>query len=100
MNYVKAKYLFPLIVILVFIFYLKTLAPSVVEMDCGELAAVQSTLGIAHPTGYPLFTLLGYLWSKIPLSFSVIFQLNLLAAIYSIVAVIFFLKTAWLLLNN
>ena len=44
-----------------------TLAPSVVHIDSGELAAVQSTLGIAHPTGYPLFTILGYLFLRIPL---------------------------------
>jgi hypothetical protein len=42
-----------------FLVYLKTLAPSVTFIDSGELAAVACTLGIAHPTGYPLFTLLG-----------------------------------------
>jgi hypothetical protein len=64
------------------VFYLTTLAPSVVQIDSGELATVQITLGIAHPTGYPLFTLLGYLFSKIPLFSSKIFQMNLLALLY------------------
>lgn len=99
-NIFKTKYLFSLTGIVIFIFYLQTIAPSVVETDCGELATVQATLGIAHPTGYPLFTLLGYVWLKIPFLFSVIFKLNLLATIYTILASIIFLKTGWLLLNN
>jgi hypothetical protein len=52
--------------LILFIIYLITLAPSVVQIDAGELAAVQATLGIAHPTGYPLFTIIGFLFSKLP----------------------------------
>jgi hypothetical protein len=65
-----------------FIVYLITLAPSVIQIDSGELAAVQVTSGIAHPTGYPLFTLLGYLFSLVPFPFSQIYKLNLLAALW------------------
>lgn len=68
--------------IITFIIFLLTLAPSVIQIDSGELAAVQSTLGIAHPTGYPLFTLLGYLFSLIPLPFTQMYQLNLLASLW------------------
>jgi hypothetical protein len=53
MGFLK-KYYYILTGAFVFIVYLTTLAPSVVKIDSGELAAVQSTLGIAHPTGYPL----------------------------------------------
>ena len=74
-----------------FIIYLITLAPSVVQIDAGELAAVQATLGIAHPTGYPLFTLIGYLFSKLPLPFSTILQLNILASIWCASAVVIFI---------
>ena len=56
--------------------YLFTIAPGVVQIDSGELATVQATLGIAHPTGYPLFTLIGYLFLKLPLPFTKIFQAN------------------------
>jgi hypothetical protein len=45
------KYFYVLTGFIVFIIYLFTLAPSVVQIDSGELAAVQGTLGIAHPTG-------------------------------------------------
>ena len=77
-----------------------TIAPSVVQIDSGELAAVQATLGIAHPTGYPLYTIIGYLFSLIPLPFTKIFQLNLLAAIYCSAGVGIFSLTAKLVLDN
>lgn len=85
---------------MVFIVYLITLAPSVVQIDSGELAAVQATLGIAHPTGYPLFTLLGYLFLKIPSPLSKILMANLLAALWCSIAVYIFMITAELVLSN
>ena len=94
------KYYYLLTSIFVFIVYLFTLAPSVVQIDSGELAAVQATLGIAHPTGYPLFTMLGYIFSLIPLPFSKIFQLNILAAIYCSAAVGVFTYTIKYSLDN
>ena len=83
-----------------FIVYLTTLAPSVVEIDSGELAAVQATLGIAHPTGYPLFTMIGYLFSLIPLNFSKIYQLNILAAFWCSLGAGIFAYTVKLVLDN
>lgn len=57
--------------------YLLTMSPSVGHTDAGELSAVAYTFGVAHPTGYPLFTLLGYLFSHLPFG-SVAFRLNLM----------------------
>ena len=94
------KYYAILTGIIVFIVYLTTLAPSVVEIDAGELATVQVMLGIAHPTGYPLFTLLGHLFSLIPFHFSKIYQLNLLASIWCSLAVIVFVYTCKFILDN
>lgn len=99
MNFVK-KYFYIAAAFFVFIIYMFTLAPSVVQIDSGELAAVQATLGIAHPTGYPLFTIIGYLFSLIPLPFSKIFQLNILAAIYCGAAVGVFTYTIKYCLDN
>ncbi len=99
MNFFR-KFYFIITGLLVLISYLFTIAPSVLQTDTGELAAVQVTLGIAHPTGYPLYTLIGYLFSLIPLPFSKIFQLNLLAAIYCSISVSIFTYTAIIILNN
>ena len=94
------KYFYLVVSLFVFIIYLLTLAPSVVQIDSGELAAVQATLGIAHPTGYPLFTMIGYLFSLIPLPITKIFQLNILAAIYCAAAVGVFSYTIKFCLDN
>jgi hypothetical protein len=40
--------------------YLLTLAPTVTTGDSGELVAAAATLSLAHPTGYPLYLLLGH----------------------------------------
>ncbi len=98
MDFIK-KYLAGITAIAVFIVYVFTLAPSVIQIDAGELAAVQFTLGVAHPTGYPLFTLLGYLLLKIPLPFSTIYQANLIASVWCALAVFLFIKSSLLLMN-
>ncbi len=46
--------------------YWITSYPTVAYIDSGELAVVNWTLGIAHPTGYPLYTLIGHLFSFLP----------------------------------
>lgn len=60
--------------------YLVTQAPGLYYTDTGELAAAAHTWGVAHPTGYPLFTLIAHVWSMLPWP-SVIKGLNILAAV-------------------
>jgi len=84
----------------VFLLYLLTLAPTVLQIDSGELAAVQAKWGVAHPSGYPLFALLGFLFIKIALPFSAIFKANLLSAVWCSLAVVFFVKSAVLMLER
>jgi len=80
--------------------YFLTIAPTVIQIDSGELAAVQITFGIAHPTGYPLFTLLGYLFSLLPIFESKIFQMNILAMIWVSIGVGIFTYSVKTLLEN
>jgi len=72
--------------------YFLTANPSVTFTDAGELAAVASTLGIAHPTGYPLFTLLGHLWTKFPFPLSPVRKMNLFAALCTALSVFLFYR--------
>ena len=65
-----------------FAVYATTVAPGIGFIDSGELSTVACTLGIAHPTGYPLFTLLGWAFSRLPLAHTEIARLNLMAALF------------------
>ncbi len=77
--------------VIIFSVYLKTLAPTVGFIDSGELSTVALTLGIAHPTGYPLFTLLCKVFTMLPISGDEIVRLNIFSALLtSTAAVIFF----------
>jgi len=67
-----------------FALYLRTLAPTVLPADSGEFQLVSYVLGIAHPPGYPLYTLLGKLFTLIPIG-DVAYRVNLLSAVVSAV---------------
>lgn len=54
--------------------------------DSGEFQWAMASLNVAHATGYPFYTLLGYLWHLVPLSHNVAWQLNLLAALFGALA--------------
>lgn len=66
--------------------YLSTLAPGMLRGDSGEFQWAMASLNVAHATGYPLFTLLGYGWQLIPLSSNLAWQLNLLAPFFGALA--------------
>ncbi len=94
------KYYAALTALVVFIIYMFTIAPTIIQIDAGELTAVQALLGIAHPTGYPLFTMTGFLFSKIPLPFSAALQLNILAALWCSLGAGLFAFTSKFILDN
>ena len=62
--------------------YLKTLALTVTGEDSGELIAAAATLGIPHPTGYPLWCLLGFAFTKIIPFGSVALRVNCMSAFF------------------
>ena len=61
--------------------YVRTLMPGTVGGDAGELQYAPSLLALVHPTGQPLYVLLGKLWTTIFPFGSVAYRMNLLAAI-------------------
>lgn len=78
-----------LIFILSLSLYVFTLAPFVAPQgDSGELVTVAYTLGIAHPPGYPLFTLLAHLFTYLPIN-SVAWRVNLFSAVCSAATLVF-----------
>ncbi len=74
--------------------YAATAAPSVATLfdDSLEFQVVLPTLGIAHPSGYPLYTLLGRLWTLLLPLRDPAGRANLLSAVAAAAAVgVFFL---------
>jgi len=63
--------------------YVYTICPTVPAGDGGELICAAHDLGIAHPTGYPLFCLLGRIFSLLLPLFSVALRLNLMSAVFA-----------------
>ena len=54
-----------LITLIWLIIYLFTVSPTVNFIDSGELITAVHEPGVAHPPGYPLYTLLGYVVSNV-----------------------------------
>ena len=80
----------------VFGIYLITLAPSMSFIDAGELSAVAHTFGIAHPTGYPLFTIVAGLWAFLPVG-DAIYRMNVLSAVLCAAAAGVMFHVIWFL---
>lgn len=74
--------LFPLVVVTLAL-YVRTLAPSVATVfdDSLEFQVVGPSLGIAHPTGYPLYTLLAWLFSRVIPWGDAAYRVNFLSAV-------------------
>jgi hypothetical protein len=65
--------------------YSLTICPTVEFIDSGELALTCKNLGIAHPTGYPLYAILGRL-ATILLWGDLIQRVNILSLIFTMLA--------------
>jgi hypothetical protein len=69
-----------------FFIYFSTLAPSITwrhdGADGGDLIAAAYTLGIPHPTGYPLYVLLAKLFTFLPWG-DIAYRVNLMSAFFA-----------------
>ena len=63
-----------------------TLSPTIDPGDSGQLVVAASELGIAHPPGYPLWCLVGYVFSRVLPFGELALRLNLLSALLGSVA--------------
>lgn len=80
-----------------FLIYFLTVCRTVPGGDSGELITVSYRLGVAHPPGYPLFSMLGHLFSYIPFG-SVAARVNFMSAVFQIGAgfMLFLLFRRWM----
>lgn len=81
------RHLVPLLLLLFcFLLYLRTLAPDILAADSGEFQLVAANLGVAHPPGFPLYTMLAHLMTRLPLGPTAAFRVNLFSAVTSTLA--------------
>jgi hypothetical protein len=71
--------------------YALTLAPGITwannGADSGDLVAAAAVLGVGHPSGYPTYLLLGYLFQLLPLG-ELAFRVNLLSLVAALLSVV------------
>jgi len=80
----KPPYLFAALTFLViFVIYVLTLSPTTAFWDTSEYIAAAKVLGIPHPPGNPLFTVLAHVWGMLPLAANYAKRINLFAAFTS-----------------
>ena len=87
-------------ILLCFALYLITLAPDLLAADNGEYQLIAATLGVAHPPGFPLYTLLGHLFTLLPFGATPAYRLNLLSAFTSTATLLIVLATVWRLTKS
>ncbi|MFN2292093.1 MAG: DUF2723 domain-containing protein [Anaerolineae bacterium] len=77
--------------------YVITLAPGLsfehFGTDGGDLIAAAYNLGVPHPTGYPTYSLLAWLFSRLPLG-TIAYRVNLLSAVCAAGAVVLLFRVA------
>lgn len=66
---------------LAFSLYCATLAPTITGEDAGELVTAAYTLGIPHPSGYPLWCLMAHMFTWLPWG-EVAWRVALLSAVF------------------
>ena len=72
--------------LLAFFLYLRTLAPGVLGGDSGEFQFAAWLGGFVHPTGYPLYLLLGWLWTHMLPLHDPAWRMNAFSALWGGVA--------------
>ncbi|MCX8094388.1 MAG: DUF2723 domain-containing protein [Candidatus Goldbacteria bacterium] len=86
-----------IILLIIFYIYLSTMHPVFKTNDSPETTVACVTLGIGHPPGYPIFVILGKIFSYIPIGnyafriniFSSVFSLIILLVIYNILKILY-----------
>ncbi|MGH7736411.1 MAG: protein O-mannosyl-transferase family [Candidatus Tyrphobacter sp.] len=67
--------------IIPFITYAFSVSHDVASRDLADMQGVPYLLGIAHPTGYPLFVLIGWVWSHVVSVGTLAYRMNLFGAV-------------------
>lgn len=83
-----------------FVLYVFTLAPDILTADNAEFQLIATNLGVAHPPGFTLYTLLGHLFTKLPFGSTPAYRLNLFSAITSTLTLWLVQASVWRLTKS
>ncbi len=67
--------------------YLLTMPRTLYNNDSAEFATAADTIGVPHPPGYPLYVLLGHLFTWLPIG-DVGYRVNLMSAVFASVTLV------------
>jgi hypothetical protein len=103
-NYQIGKYrdlgICSLIFVIFLALYTATLMPDVLPADSGEFQRVAAAAGLAHPPGYPLHTMLGWLFAQLPLGPSPAWRVNFFSAVTAAATVALVFQTGRRMTNT
>ena len=68
------------------VLYVRTLAPGLLRDDSAEFQTLAYTLGMTHPTGYPVYLLLAKLFTLLVPVRDIAYRVNLLSAVLAALA--------------
>lgn len=68
--------------------YLHNLSASVYGGDSGDFLSAIVVKGVPHPSGYPLYTILGIIFNSLPIHQTVAWKVDLVSALFSSLAVV------------
>jgi hypothetical protein len=83
-----------IVVVISFCVYALTAFRTITWWDNAEYSLAAITLGVAHPPGSLLITLIGWFVTKIPVGISAIFKLNLMAGLAASLAAALIIRNA------
>ncbi|MBI2327745.1 DUF2723 domain-containing protein [Candidatus Curtissbacteria bacterium] len=78
---------FILVSLFTFLIYFPGISHSVYGGDAGDITLANWFGGVAHPPGYPLNTMIGYIFTHLPVGDTVAFRSNLMSAVLQALSV-------------
>ena len=93
------KYLVFLILSIFFFFYCSISSVHAGMEDSATFILMANTWGVSHPPGYPLFAILGNLFSNIPIS-TIAFRVHLLNIVLGVFSLYFLLEICFFFTKN
>ncbi len=82
------------------VIYIMTVQPTLSFWDCGEFIACAFTVGVPHPPGAPLHTLVGKIFTMLPTSPDIGLRMNYLSVFSSALCVLLLYLVAVKVINN